>query len=60
MIFYSFPIIHYKSMGANDPRGMANSDPRGIAGRIYVWDHKTLLHTKSVGSGPYGFREEDF
>ena len=29
---------HYKSMGANDPRGVANFDPRGIVGRIYV-DH---------------------
>ena len=34
--FWSFS--HYKSMGANDPRGVANFDPRGIVGRIYV-DH---------------------
>ena len=47
-------------MGANDPKGMANLDPRGIVGRIYVGDHQTLLHTKSVSSGPHGFREEDF
>ena len=47
-------------MGANDPRCMANLDPRGMAGRIYVGDHQTLLHTKSVSSWPHGFRDEDF
>ena len=31
-----FPIL---SMGANDPRGEAYSDPRGLIGRIYVGDH---------------------
>ena len=31
---------HYKSMGANDPQGMANLDPRGMDGRIYVGDTK--------------------
>ena len=35
--FLSFP--HYKSMGANDPRGMDSLDPRGLIGRIYVVDH---------------------
>ena len=30
---------HYKSMEANDPQGMANLDPRGFIGRIYVGDH---------------------
>ena len=29
----------YKSMGNNDPRGMASLDPRGLTGRIYVGDH---------------------
>ena len=28
-----------KSMGANDPRGVANLDPRGMIGRIYVGYH---------------------
>ena len=28
-------------------------------GRMNVGDHQTLLHTKSVSSGPHGFREED-
>ena len=40
--------------------GMASLDPRGLIGRIYVGDHKTLLYTKYISSGPHGFREEDF
>ena len=36
---------HFKSMGANDPRGTANLDPRGMVGRIYVGDHHTSLNT---------------
>ena len=50
-------------MGANDPRGVANLDPRGMIGRIYVGDHLTLLqvvHIKYLSSGHYGFRKEDF
>ena len=47
-------------MGVNDPRGMANLDPRGMVGRIYIGDHQTLLHTKYMSCGPHGFREEDF
>ena len=39
---------------------MANLDPRDLIGRIYVGNHYTLLHTKYISSGPYGFREEDF
>ena len=27
-------VSYYKSMEANDPRGVANLDPRGIIGRI--------------------------
>ena len=30
---------HCKSMGANDPRGGAIFDPRGMIGRIYNKDH---------------------
>ena len=52
--------FHYKSMGANEHQGMANMDPRGMVGRIYVGDPSTLLYTKYLSSGPYGFREEDF
>ena len=49
-----------KSVGANEPRGVASLYPRGMVGGIYVGDHLTLLHTKYLSSGPYGFREEDF
>ena len=56
--FLSF--FHYKSMGANELWGVANLDPRGMIGRIYVGDHRTLLHTKYLSSGPDGFRKEDF
>ena len=30
---------HCKSMGANDPRGAAIFDPRGMICRIYIEDH---------------------
>ena len=38
-------LSHYKYMGANDRRGLANLDPRGMVGRICVGDHLTLLLT---------------
>ena len=48
-------------MGANDPRGRAIFDPRGMIGRIYIEDHyTTLLHTKYESFGLCGFGEEDF
>ena len=47
-------------MGANDPRGVASLDPRGLIGRMYVGNHLTLLHTKYISSGSHGFREEEF
>ena len=36
---HTLSFSHYKSMGANDPRGVASLDPRGLIGRIYVGDH---------------------
>ena len=36
IFFTFFPI---KSMEANDPRGLANLDPRGMIGRIYEGYH---------------------
>ena len=57
-IFLSFS--HFKPRGANEPWGVANLDPRGMVGRIYVCDHLTLLHTKYLSSGPYVFKKEDF
>ena len=47
-------------MGANDPQSVANSDPRGMVGRIYVEDHLISFHTQSISSRPHGFTEEDF
>ena len=41
-------------------RGMASLDLRVLICRIYVGDHKTLLHPKYISCGPHGFREEDF
>ena len=37
-----FCLFHCKSMEANNPRGGAISDPRGMLGRIYVKLHITL------------------
>ena len=45
-------------MGANEPRSMANLDPRAMVGRIYEGDHFALLNTKYLSSGPHGFRED--
>ena len=36
--FLSFFFFHFKSMGANDPQGVASLDPWGLIGRIYVGD----------------------
>ena len=47
-------------MGANDSRGVASLDPRGMIGRIYVVDHYILLHTKYISCGLHGFKEEEF
>ena len=42
------------------PWGVANLDPRGIVGRIYVGHHQTLLYTKFISCGPHNFREDFF
>ena len=57
---FLYVFSYYKSMEANDPRGVANSDPRGMIGRIYEGYHLTLLPTKYIGFRPCGFREEYF
>ena len=57
---FFFMFSHCKSKGANDPRGGAIFDPRGMIGRIYNEDHYTLLHTKYESFGSCGFGEEDF
>ena len=51
-----FPV----SLEAKDPKGLVNLEPRGMVGMIYVGDHKTLLYTKYISCGPYGYRIEDF
>ena len=51
---------HCKSIGANDPRGGAIFDPRGMVGRIYKEDYYTLLYTKYESSWPCVFGEDFF
>ena len=51
---------YYKFMEPLDPRGGARLNTKGLTGRIYVRDHKTLLHTKSISCLPHGSREKDF
>ena len=41
-----FQDIEQKLNSNDDPRGVANLDPRGMIGRIYVEYHLTLPHTK--------------
>ena len=45
--------IFLMSMGVIDTQGVASFDSRGLIGRIYVVEHKMLLHTKI-----YGFRKD--
>ena len=47
-------------MGANDPRGRAIFDPRGMIGRVYIEDHYTLLHTKYESLGLVVFEKKIF
>ena len=51
--FLSFS--NYKSVRANDLRGMAYLDTKGLIGRIYVGDHYKLLHAKHISCEPHGF-----
>ena len=48
------------TMGDDDPRGVANLDPRGMIDRISVEYHLSLLHNKYTSFRPCGFIEEDF
>ena len=50
---------HCKSVEANDPRGGAIFDPRGMVGRICKEEYYTMLQTKYESSAPCGLREED-
>ena len=57
LIFFIFTVSPWELL---TPWGVANLDPRGMVGRIYVGDKQKMLHTKSVSSEPHGFREEEF
>ena len=57
---FLFLFSYCMTMENDDPRGVANLDPRGMIGRIYVEYHLTLLHTKYTSFRPCGHREEDF
>ena len=57
-----FP-LYSKSMEAKAPEGLGNLEPgppRDMVGKIYVGDHQTLLYTKYVSCGPYGYGIDDF
>ena len=47
-----FKDIEQKLNSDDDPRGVANLDPRSIIGRIYVEYYLTLLHTKYTSFRP--------
>ena len=47
------------TMGDDDPRDVANLNPRGMIGRIYVEYHLILLHTKYTNLRSSSLREED-
>ena len=47
-------------MEAKKPKGLANLEPRGMVGMIFVGDHQALLYTKYISCGSYGYGKEDF
>ena len=55
---FFFIFSYCMTMGDDDPQGVANLDPRGMIGRIYVEYHLTLLHPKYTSFRPCGFRED--
>ena len=36
---------------------MADLEPRGMVGIIYVGDHQTLLYTKYISCAPHGYKK---
>ena len=56
----SYSPLYGKSMEAKKPEGLANLEPRGMVGMIYVGDHQALLYTKYISCGSYGYGKEDF
>ena len=53
-----FQDIEQKLNSDDDLWGVANLDPRGMIGRIYVEYHLKLLHTKYTSFRPCGLRED--
>ena len=49
---------YYMTMGDDGPMGVANLDPRGMIGSIYVGYYSTLLHIKYTSFMPCGFGED--
>lgn len=47
-------------MGGNEPPGMTNLDPSGMAGKFIAGDHLMLLYTIYQSFGPHNFTEEEF
>ena len=47
-------------MEAKDPEGLIHLEPRGMVSKIYVGYHQTLLYTKYISCGPYGYGIDDF
>ena len=56
--FFSFS--HCKSMGTINSQGVAKFDSWGMAGTVYVADHKPLPHTKYQSCGPSENKNFDF
>ena len=55
---FFFMFSYCMTMGDDDPMGVANLDPRGMIGRIYVGYHLTLLHVIYTSFRPCGFGED--
>ena len=55
----NFTFSYCKSMGDDDPRGLANLDPRGMIGRIYVGTTNNG-YTQNIKALDLMVSEEDF
>ena len=52
LMFFSYIALYIHMT----PWGLASLEPRGLIGRIYVGNYKTLLHTQYISCGPHVFR----
>ena len=55
-----FQDIEQKLNSDDDPRGVANLDPRGLIGRIYVEYHLSLLPLNIQALGNVVLEKKDF